>query len=158
MANVIRRASKNDIKDILVLLEQVLKIHNKIRPDIFKEDGYKYSREQLEAIIADDSKPVYVYDIDGVVVAHAFCWIRISEETPAKVKRKTMFIDDLVVRDDYRGKGIGTTMLEYVKKEAKGIGCVSVTLDVWDGNDPAIEFYNKNGFKPQQIIMEEVLE
>lgn len=157
MANVIRRANKNDIKDILVLLEQVLKIHNKIRPDIFKEDGYKYTPEQLETIISDDSKPVYVYDIDGVVVAHAFCWIRISEETPAKKKRKTMFIDDLVVRDDYRGKGLGRAMLDYVKQQAKSIGCVSVMLDVWDGNDSAMEFYNKNGFKPQQIIMEELL-
>lgn len=41
MENVIRRADKEDISDILLLLEDILKVHNKIRPDIFKECGYK---------------------------------------------------------------------------------------------------------------------
>ena len=37
---------------------------------------------------------------------------------------------------------------------AKSIGCDAVTLNVWSGNDRALHFYEKCGFRPQKMGME----
>lgn len=155
MENVIRRADKEDISDILLLLEDILNVHNKIRPDIFKECGYKYNSTELENILVDPDAPVFVYEMNGRVVGHAFCKIIKTPESPAKLPRKILFIDDLAVLEKYRGAGIGTALYEHAKKYAKESSCSSVTLHVWNGNETAIRFYEKLGLKPQQFVMED---
>ena len=55
----IRRAEKRDIGRLIELLRDVLEVHAAIRPDIFITGTTKYSASDLEAIIADDLKPVY---------------------------------------------------------------------------------------------------
>ena len=53
------------------------------------------------------------------------------------------FIDDLCVDQEARGQHIGESLFEYVKSEAKQLGCYEVTLNVWAGNTPAEKFYEK---------------
>ena len=57
----IRRAQTQDIPDILRLLVQVNMVHHKARPDLFKGPATKYSAAELEEILRDDEKPVFVY-------------------------------------------------------------------------------------------------
>ena len=56
---------------------------------------------------------------------------------------KSLFIDDLCVDQEARGQHIGESLFEYVKSEAKQLGCYEVTLNVWAGNTPAEKFYKK---------------
>lgn len=56
---------------------------------------------------------------------------------------KSLFIDDLCVDQEARGQHIGESLFEYVKSEAKQLGCYEVTLNVWAGNTPAEKFYEK---------------
>lgn len=44
---------------------------------------------------------------------------------------KSLFIDDLCVDQHARGQHIGESLFEYVKNEAKRMGCYEVTLNVW---------------------------
>ena len=69
-----RRANKNDIKRIIELLHQVNMVHHVIRPDLFKPNTTKYDEQELETLLNDDSKPIFVYD-DGEVQGYAFCQI-----------------------------------------------------------------------------------
>lgn len=156
MKAIIRRATKDDISDILSLLEQVLEIHNRIRPDLFKPSGSKYTGEQLEIMVKDDENPIFVYEIDDGVIAHAFCKFINVNETSAKYGRKTLFIDDFVVDVKNRCSGVGTELYNFIKAFAKSSGCTGITLHVWEGNDSAIHFYEKNGLKPQQFVMEDI--
>ena len=71
---MIRKATINDIERIIDLLHQVDMVHHHIRPDLFKPYTTKYNEQELEALLGDDSKPVFVYD-DGQVLGHAFCLI-----------------------------------------------------------------------------------
>ena len=71
---MVRRANKNDIGSIIKLLHQVDMVHHVIRPDLFKPNTTKYNEQELEALLADDSKPIFVYD-SGEVLGHAFCQI-----------------------------------------------------------------------------------
>ena len=111
---VIRRAEVRDIGDINILLGQVLLVHHNGRPDLFKAEGAKYSDDQLAEIIRDDNRPVFVYEEDGRVIAHCFCMIKDWPETGAAYARKTLFIDDLCVDEEARGKHVGTQLYDYV--------------------------------------------
>jgi len=62
---MIRKAEERDVPAVLELLRQVLKVHNAGRPDLFAAEGGKYSREELLAIFADPTTPVFVFEETG---------------------------------------------------------------------------------------------
>ena len=70
---------------------------------------------------------------------------------------KTFFIDDLCVSQEVRGQHVGESLFEYVKNEAKQIGCYEVTLNVWAGNTSAEKFYEKMGMRTKERQMEYIL-
>ena len=57
-----------------------------------------------------------------------------------------------------RHEDSGERLFEYVKKEAKRMGCYEVTLNVWAGNTSAEKFYEKMGMKTKERQMEYILE
>lgn len=69
---MIRKARKEDIQHIIALLHQVNMVHHEIRPDLFKPHTTKYNEQELEAMLHDDSKPIFVFD-DNMVLGYAFC-------------------------------------------------------------------------------------
>lgn len=149
----IRKADKNDIPQIMNLLHQVDMVHHRIRPDIFKPYTTKYNEQELEELLQDDSRPVFVYD-DGQVEGHAFCLITETKDDKLLMDGKTLYIDDICVDEQARGKHVGKALYEYVRDYACAIGCTNITLNVWEGNDPALSFYRNMGMKVQKTTME----
>ena len=154
----IRRANEKDSLRIMELLGQVLQIHADIRPDIFIPNTTKYTQEELSEIIKDETKPVYVaVDENDVCVGYAFCQLKEQPFSNNMVPFKSLFIDDLCVDKEIRGKHIGECLFEHVKSEAKRMGCYEVTLNVWAGNTSAERFYEKMGMKTKERQMEYIL-
>ena len=154
----IRRADKKDIPRLLELLQQVLEIHAKIRPDIFISGTTKYTNEELEELIRDDTKPIYVAaDENDRCVGYAFCQIKNQPFSNNMVPFTSLFIDDLCVDVTTRGQHVGQSLFEFVKGEAKRLGCYEVTLNVWTGNTAAENFYEKMGMKTKERQMEFIL-
>ena len=153
---MIRRAEIKDIPGIISLLHQVNMVHHVLRPDLFKPYTTKYNEQELEALIGDDSNPIFVFD-DGAVLGHAFC--KITEVKSDKLLQdiKTLYIDDICVDENARGQHVGKALYEYVRDYAASIGCNNITLNVWDGNDAALSFYRNMGMKVQKTTMEIVL-
>lgn len=153
---MIRKANKNDIGRIIELLHQVDMVHHEIRPDLFKSYTTKYNEQELEALLDNDSKPIFVYD-DGEVLGHAFCQITDVKNHKLLQDAKTLYIDDICVDEKARGKHVGKALYEFVRDYAKSIGCYNITLNVWEGNDPALSFYKNMGMKVQKTGMEEII-
>ena len=153
---MIRRAEIKDISGIISLLHQVNMVHHVLRPDLFKPYTTKYNEQELEALIGDDSKPIFVFE-DGGVLGHAFCMITEVKGDKLLQDIKTLYIDDICVDENARGKHIGKALYEYVRDYAQSIGCNNITLNVWDGNDAALSFYRNMGMKVQKTTMEIVL-
>jgi GNAT superfamily N-acetyltransferase len=59
-----------------------------------------------------------------------------------------IYLEDLFVKPEFRGEGIGKSLLEYVIKLAKERNCGRVEWSVLDWNEPAIEFYKNRGAYP----------
>ncbi len=149
-----RRARIDDAHQIIVLLNQVLAVHNKIRPDIFLPSGSKYTTSQLEEIISNDNTPIFVAEDDNQIIAYAFCVINSIKSSTFMRDMKSLYIDDLCVLDGYRKQGIGGKMLDYVLDFARENGVEQITLNVWQGNEPAISFYKDKGFSPLKTTLE----
>ena len=62
--------------------------------------------------------------------------------------RPGLYLEDLFVRPEHRGKGYGRALLIYLAKIARERGCGRMEWAVLDWNEPAIEFYRKLGAKP----------
>ena len=70
----IRKAEPKDTAKVLDLLHQVLEVHAGLRPDLFISGTTKYTDEELHAIFADETTPVYVAVNDNdEVLGYAFC-------------------------------------------------------------------------------------
>lgn len=153
----IRRAENRDLNGINNLLCQVLMVHHNGRPDIFKPNAKKYKDEELFEIIADDERPIFVAEAADGIVGYAFCIFQQHIDNNILTDIKTLYIDDLCVNENCRGKHIGKALYEYVLDFAKEQGCYNVTLNVWSCNESALRFYEKMGLKPQKIGMEKIL-
>lgn len=154
----IRRAAVSDMDGINRLLHQVLMIHHNGRPDLFKPNVKKYTDEELTAIIADDTRPIFVaVDQDGRVAGYAFCIFFQHLNDNILTDVKTLYIDDLCVDERLRGRHIGKELLDHVTAFAKDSGCYNLTLNVWSCNESAMRFYEKSGMSPQKVGMEMLL-
>ena len=70
---------------------------------------------------------------------------------------RTLYIDDLCVDGNTRGKGVGHALYRHVLEVAKDTGCYNVTLNVWACNPAALRFYEHCGLTVQKIGMEQIL-
>ena len=154
----IRKAEEKDIPRIIELLGQVLQIHAHIRPDIFIPGTTKYTVDELKTLLKNKANPIYVaVNKADVCVGYAFCQLREQPFSNNMVPFKSLFIDDLCVDQQERGQHIGESLFNYVKNEAKRLGCYEVTLNVWAGNTSAEKFYEKMGMKTKERQMEYIL-
>ena len=154
----IRRAKEQDMDGINKLLLQVCLGHHKGRPDLFKYGAKKYTDEQLKAIIHDEDRPIFTaVDESGNVLGYAFCIFQQHIKDNILTDIKTLYIDDLCVDEEIRGRHIGKQLYETVLSFAREQGCYNVTLNVWSCNESAMKFYQSCGLKPQKIGMETIL-
>ena len=154
----VRKATEKDIPKILDLLVQVDMVHHNGRPDIFKGPSTKYDEEELRAVIHNEETPVFVcVDETNIPLGHAFCIHRQVFGDSVLTDIRTLYIDDICVDNDARGKHVGKTLYDYVVAYAKKQGFYNVTLNVWTCNQAAMKFYEAMGLKPQRIVMEMIL-
>ena len=153
----IRLANHSDIPGMIDLLQQVGEVHHQIRPDLFRAGAQKYSVSDLEELLKDAERPIFVGVEDGKLLGYCFCVLEEVKDNPVLRDVKSLYIDDLCVDENIRGKHVGSRLYEHVCGYAREIGCRSVTLNVWCGNDRAMKFYEKSGLKPQKVGMEVIL-
>lgn len=154
---MIRKANIKDIPKIQDLLSQVDMVHHNGRPDIFKI-GTKYSSAELEALLCDEQRPILVsVNENDEVMGYCFCIFQQHINNSILTDIKTLYIDDLCVDENLRGKHIGKELYEAAVNLAKDSGCYNLTLNVWSCNPSAIRFYEAQGLAPQKVVMELVL-
>lgn len=131
----IRKGTKADLPQTLELIRE-LALYEKAPEQVDN------SVERME-IDGFGDKPVFDFfvaekgqDIKGI----AIYYYRYSTW-----KGKSIYLEDLVVRESERGSGIGKKLLDAVVMEALATDSRQVTWQVLDWNEPAINFYKKLG-------------
>lgn len=149
----IRLAQKGDIPRILELLGQIARLHAEGRPELFRS-GTKFSFEDVEQMLTDSNKPVFVAVEEECILGYIFCVHKELRGHGVLSDRKVLYIDDLCVDENCRGQGIGKALYDHALALARETGCFNVELNVWAFNESAVRFYEKCGMRPQRIIME----
>ena len=154
---IIRFACENDIPQMLDPLLQVGEVHHQIRPDLFRAGAQKYDEAALRRLLENPDRPILAAEEDGAMVGYAFCILQITRDDPVLCDRRVLYIDDLCVDENHRGRGIAGALYRRSLELAKELSCDAVTLNVWCGNDNAQRFYENCGLRQQKIGMEKVL-
>ena len=154
---IIRKAEYKDIPQIINLLSQVLEIHAKLRPDIFVSGTTKYNSEYLERMLADEDFVIDVAVDGDMVLGYAIYEVLHPKFDSTMHPIKTLYLDDLCVDEKYRCQHVGKALFEQLKVEARTLGCYSINLYAWEGNDAAKKFYEKMGMRVRATTMEYIL-
>ena len=150
---MIRLATSSDIPRLLELLHQVNMVHYERRPDIFRPHTTKYNAEQLQDLLTQPDKAIFVYEDEGVQ-GYAFVQMEDVHDDILLQDMRTLYIDDICVDEQARGKHVGKQLFEHVRAYAEKLGCGAITLNVWEGNDAAMAFYRKLGMSVRKTCME----
>lgn len=130
---IIRRAVKEDCPAMLKLIQE-LALYEKAPDEVtvdfnhFVESGF-------------GEKPVwwaFVGEENHTLVAFGLYYIRYSTW-----KGQRMYLEDLIVTENWRGKGIGKKLLDRLIDEARERNFSGIGWQVLDWNEPAINFYKK---------------
>jgi GNAT superfamily N-acetyltransferase len=97
----------------------------------------------LEELQNDFSRPVpafdfFAADVDGKMVGMALYFYKYSTW-----KGRCIYLDDIIVNQAYRGKGVGTQLFEALIRKAKEMKVRKLEWMVLDWNETAINFYQK---------------
>ncbi|MCD8371108.1 MAG: GNAT family N-acetyltransferase [Clostridiales bacterium] len=155
---VIKRATKIHMEGIDNLLSQVLMVHHNGRPDLFRANARKYTDPELEEILADPKRPIFVaVDEQEHVMGYAFCVYQQHVDDNILTDIRTLYIDDICVDENCRKSHVGSRLYEYVVAFARREGFYNVTLNVWSCNPTAMKFYEACGLVPYKVGMEKIL-
>ena len=133
MEILIRKAEKKDCPRLLELIHE-LAVYEKAPHEVtvsiahFEESGFS-------------ENPVwwaFVAEVNGKVEGFALYYIRYSTW-----KGQCMYLEDLLVTEQMRGKGLGKLLFEKVIEETKSRNFKRMVWQVLDWNEPAINFYKK---------------
>lgn len=80
----------------------------------------------------------FVAETDGLIVGFALYYVRYSTWKGCR-----MYLEDLIITENWRGKGIGKLLFDKLIQEARELGFNGMTWQVLDWNEPAINFYKK---------------
>lgn len=135
MTALIRKGTINDASAIFSLINELA--------------TFEKEPEAVEITIEDIQKDgfgeapqfkVFVAELDNFVVGMALFYHRYSTW-----KGKTIHLEDLIVKQSYRGRGIGRLLYNEVLKYAKLNNLKRVEWSVLDWNIPAVAFYKNSG-------------
>ncbi len=134
---IIRKGEKKDMPAVLELIKELA---------IFEKEPLA-----VQITVADlendgfNKNPLFhtfVCELDNQIIGMALYYFRYSTW-----KGKTIHLEDLIVKEDFRGTGAGFALYSEIIKQGKLDNVLRIEWNVLDWNKPAIVFYEKTGAK-----------
>lgn len=151
---IIRDMTFDDYQDVDELMQQLHNIHVKGRPDLYREMEHPYSKEEYEELVRNLEVVSILAEEDARIAGLCIVCLR---DRSGMVEMKTAYMDDLIVSESYRGRGIASRLFSEAEKRVKLMGAKRRDLMVWSFNDDARAFYEAQGMTPQRFIYEKEL-
>lgn len=149
----IRPLNAQDFAAYHALMLQVHRLHVDHRPDCYA-DCDPFDEAGFRAMLEDEKIRAYAAEQDGEVIGLAVVRMRVTPPGTPMQPRRVAFIDDVVVDEKHRGKGVGTALLKHLREQVMDWNADSLELMVWSFNAPAMRLYEKAGFTLRSAILE----
>ena len=131
----IRKGTEADIKQALNLVKELAayeKAPDEVEVTVAEMTGWGFGPDkQFDFFVAEENK---------VIIGLALYYFKYSTW-----KGKCLFLEDIIVTESQRGRGIGKLLFDKVVQVSKDMKVRRMEWQVLDWNTPAIEFYKKYG-------------
>lgn len=136
---IVRRATADDAETLLALIDALADYERLARP----------TADARERLIRDGFGPEPRFRallglVDGRAAGYAVCYHTYS----TFLARPRMFLEDLFVLPDYRGRSVGSALFRAVARQALEDGCGRMEWMVLTWNRLAMDFYDRAGASP----------
>ncbi len=137
---LIREAEPNDVNTILELIRGLAEYEKAL-------DQAVATPQQLHEALFKDNPTAYglICEDETGVLGFAVYFYNYSTWTG----KNGLFLEDLYVRPECRGKGAGKALLKYLAQHAVAMDCGRFEWNVLDWNQPTIDFYTSFGAEAQ---------
>lgn len=129
-------------------LEELVKLL-KLYEDVFEMEPFKYpSHDYLERLLNNDDIIFVVAKYEGEIIAGLTAYNLAS----IYYESNEVYVYDLAVHRDFQRKGIGTRLIEEIKRISCSKGDIEVYLQADFEDKYALDFYEKIGGVPEDVI------
>ncbi|NP_001091425.1 spermidine/spermine N1-acetyltransferase family member 2 L homeolog [Xenopus laevis] len=142
----VRAAHAGDCGEIIRMIQELAdyeKLPDQVRNTVegLRRDGFEEPSPLFRCLVAEPTDGDV--KVNGpALVGFALCYI-----TYSTWKGRALYMEDLYVMPQYRGKGVGSQLLTAVAEMCLSLGCCHLQFSVLDWNDLAISFYHSRGAK-----------
>lgn len=143
------------VKDLLVDLQNYLididDWHTQVMLPEYREESFKMDMEKVNN---QDGK-VYLAIENDLIVGLIMGIVEKKDDIDKLTNdcAKTGSVIELIVKSNIRGNGIGKLLLEKIEEYFKNIDCKRINIEVFGPNKKGLNFYEKNGYIPRDIIV-----
>ena len=127
---VYRKFNKKDLVQILDLIRELAEFENAAEKLVNTVEQMEEEMQYFECLVAEKDGG----EIVGMALYYFvyYTWVG-----------KSLYLDDLIVNNKFRGNGVGTKLFEMVLEEAKEQNCKRIRWQVLNWNKKAIKMYEK---------------
>jgi GNAT superfamily N-acetyltransferase len=135
----IRKAIASDCEQMMVLIRELAAFERApdevtVTMEHFIENGFG-KNPVWQALVAFDKE-----DAEEKIIGISLYYMRYSTWKGLK-----LYLEDLIVTEKFRGKGVGKKLFDSTVEEARKLKVKGMMWQVLDWNEPAIEFYKNYG-------------
>ena len=142
----IREATINDLNNgLLKVFIEGYRYHQNGRPDVFAD----LSDEDLKKDLIKQFENLSILVITDNDIIIGYLAYKIKEKHVKKLD-----VDQLIITEKYRRKGLGKALMNEAKDIALKNNCDRIELNCWMFNEEAITMYEHIGFERQRIVYE----
>jgi diamine N-acetyltransferase len=142
-----REVTVDRIDEVRLLWEKLNGYHSRLSPHLAEEIGCRtFDHRKLDLVARANAGKIRIE-----LAAHgerdiAYCISSVQAGGVAEV-------DSVFVDTQFRGSGIGTELLRRALAWFRDVRATSIIVSVMHGNDSAVAFYQRFGFRPRAILM-----
>lgn len=141
----LRQASASDLPRLVELWLEMMEEHHAFEPRmVLTSVAPATYRTYLQLHLQSPRSMVVLDEADGET--RGFCCAYVCQNLPMFAPAEFGYVSDLAVAAPYRGRGIGTELLEHVKKWFRSFGIECLQLQVYSNNERGREFWKSKGF------------
>jgi GNAT superfamily N-acetyltransferase len=144
----IRTANLEDLKILLSFEQGIIKAE---RPFDETLKMGQISYYDISQMILEPETEVAIGEINGKIVGSGYA--KIIEAKPYYTFDKYAYLGFMYTDSDFRGLGINSKIIEYLKNWCISQNIFEMRLDVYETNQSAVKAYEKYGFKKDMVNM-----
>lgn len=149
-----REATRDDLRSICVLGQEVNALHHAAWPDVFAPPSDPTRDEAFwSATIGQESATAFVAEAAGEVIG--FVNVGFVSRDPSPLLQPVSFarVGSVGVADEHRGRGIGKELMRQAEAWAASRGARHIVLNVWGFNERAVDLYRELGCEIRSHVM-----